>query len=131
MRIPQSNTLSAQNRTDGQWGLFITVHLALLGGIIYADRPLSTAEKFGALVVYFGFALTNYKMMLTIFHQVNDLYLGLLHLGNDPCCCNSAAVQRAVDESAAGRSERTHALFVGSHIIMAAVIALSIERCPK
>ncbi len=37
--------LSLSNRIDTHWALFISVHLALIGGIIYVDRPLSKREK--------------------------------------------------------------------------------------
>jgi len=50
---------SIANRIDLQWGLFITVHLALFGGIIYVDRPLRTLEKVGAILLYTGFATVN------------------------------------------------------------------------
>ena len=38
--------LSLSNRIDTHWTLFISVHLALIGGIIYVDRPLAKNEKF-------------------------------------------------------------------------------------
>ena len=52
--------VSIANRLDIQWGLFITVHVAIFGGIIYVDRPLTRSEKVGALMVYTGFAVINY-----------------------------------------------------------------------
>ena len=50
-------------RIDAQWGFFLTVHMALFGGIIYVDRPLKKTEKVVAIMLYFGFALINYLML--------------------------------------------------------------------
>ena len=38
-------SLSLSNRIDTHWALFISVHLALVGGIIYVDRPLLAKKK--------------------------------------------------------------------------------------
>jgi len=51
---------SISDRIDVQWGFFITVHMALFGGIVYVDRPLKTTEKWVAMVLYTGFSTINY-----------------------------------------------------------------------
>lgn len=56
--------VSLSNRLDTHWTLFISVHLALIGGIIYVDRPLQKPEKIAALLVYTGFAVINSLMMI-------------------------------------------------------------------
>lgn len=66
---PYEIIIIAQNtgtRLDAQWGVFITVHLALLGGIIYVDRPLRRLEKAGAIAVYAAFAFFNYRLTLSL-----------------------------------------------------------------
>lgn len=70
-------------RIDAQWGFFLTVHMALFGGIIYVDRPLKKAEKSVAIVLYSGFALINYLMLANqlelvqiISHQIYELLQG-------------------------------------------------------
>ena len=50
---------NVNNRIDVQLGLFITIHLALFGGIIYVDRPLRTVEKLFGILIYTGFAILN------------------------------------------------------------------------
>ena len=56
--------LSLSTRIDTHWALFISVHLALIGGIIYVDRPLTKKEKTGAIIIYSGFAVINYFCLL-------------------------------------------------------------------
>jgi hypothetical protein len=51
------------NRIDVQLGIFITVHLAIFGGIIYVDRPLTRTEKVASLFIYSLFAYLNYRIM--------------------------------------------------------------------
>ncbi|WP_286828264.1 MULTISPECIES: hypothetical protein [Kordiimonas] len=58
---------SISSRIDVQWGFFITIHLALLGGIIYVDRPLKKAEKLIGFAVYLLFAIFNFRVITT--HQ--------------------------------------------------------------
>ena len=58
--------LSLSNRIDTHWTLFISVHLALIGGIIYVDRPLFRNEKIAAIIIYTGFALFNFFYMSLI-----------------------------------------------------------------
>ena len=66
--------LSIGNRLDVQIGIFITVHLALFGGIIYVDRPLHRAEKIVTLVVYSLFAFLNYRMMASQLEMMEAIY---------------------------------------------------------
>ena len=67
------------NRLDIQWGLFITVHMALFGGIIYLDRPLRLVEKIPALLIFSGGSFVNYKIMVIQFVALKK-YL--------PRCCS-------------------------------------------
>ena len=50
-------------RIDAQWEFFLTVHMALFGGIIYVDRPLRKTEKLVAVALYSGFAVVNFLML--------------------------------------------------------------------
>lgn len=50
-------------RIDAQWGFFLTVHMALFGGIVYVDRPLRKMEKIVAIRLCTGFAAVNYLML--------------------------------------------------------------------
>ena len=62
-------------RVDAQWGFFLTVHMALFGGIIYVDRPLKKTEKIVAIVLYSGFALVNYFMLANQIELIHRIYL--------------------------------------------------------
>ena len=68
-----ANTVN--NRVDAQFALFISVHLAIFGGIIYVDRPLKRTEKLSGIAIYIGFALINYLMMIQQSTLLNALYL--------------------------------------------------------
>ena len=118
--------LAAQNRLDAQWALFITVHLALLGAIIYVDRPLRGLEKAGAILFYLGFAFINFRTMNAINETVNHLYLDIFALRNDPCCSHLAVVQRVVAEVGMNRIERSAGLLIAVHVLMAAIVVLSV-----
>ena len=66
---PYEIIIVAQNtgtRLDAQWAVFITVHLALLGGIIYVDRPLRRFEKVGAIAIYAAFAFFSYRLTMSL-----------------------------------------------------------------
>jgi len=54
---------SVSDRVDVQWGFFITMHLALFGGIVYVDRPLKLPEKLVAIFLYSGFTIISYVMV--------------------------------------------------------------------
>ena len=62
-------------RVDAQWGFFLTVHMALFGGIIYVDRPLRKTEKIVAIALYTGFAVINYLMLSNQLDLMQRLYL--------------------------------------------------------
>jgi len=57
-------------RIDIQWSLFITVHMAIFGGILYVDRPLKVAEKWVALFIYSGFSAINWTILTQQFHYL-------------------------------------------------------------
>ena len=37
--------IDISNRVDMQWGLFVTVHMAVIGAIVYLDKPMLKIEK--------------------------------------------------------------------------------------
>lgn len=69
---------TAGQRIDVQWGFFITVHMAILGGVVYVDRPLRATEKLFAIFLYLGFAVMNYGAMRMLqnmhFSLITDVY---------------------------------------------------------
>lgn len=62
------------DRIDVQWGFFITIHMALFGGIVYVDRPLKLPEKWVAILLYSGFSIINYVMLNNQFSMLLTTY---------------------------------------------------------
>jgi hypothetical protein len=62
------------DRIDVQWGFFITMHMALFGGIVYVDRPLKPPEKWVAIFLYSGFSIINYIMLSNQFSMLLIAY---------------------------------------------------------
>ena len=109
---------SISNRIDLQWGLFITVHLALFGGIIYVDRPLRITEKTGAIILYAGFATINYLVMNNQLTLMSNLYMDIINLSVDDCCSHLHVIQRLAEEEKGGKSEITQNVVFVSHTLM-------------
>ena len=84
--------LSLNNRIDNHWTLFITVHLALIGGIIYVDRPLIRNEKIAAILIYSGFALVNYLMMRSQAQFLAVIFSQVAEIKNNVCCTNNHVI---------------------------------------
>lgn len=120
-------THSVANRIDIQSGLFITVHMALFGGIIYIDRPLRLVEKLPAIIIYTGFAFVNYKIMLNQFKSLHNLYLDISGLAAGGCCENSHIVGQMVEELNRGRFETSFLVLDVMHVAMFVLVILSIS----
>ncbi len=114
------------NRIDAQWGFFITIHLAILGGIIYVDRPLEKVEKLIALVLYCGFSVVNY---LGLSHQ-QDLLEAIIQqiyvLKDDLCCANNLLLQYYVNMVDGGYRDTSRNVALGAHAIAMLVVVVSI-----
>ncbi len=121
-----SITLSIGNRIDIQWGMFITVHMALFGAIIYVDRPLRTPEKIAAMFVYSGFAVINYIIMNNLFIMLGQAYADIVIISENVCCELSNLIQGVANEASEGKSESTHSVLLLSHILMFALVVVSI-----
>ena len=117
---------SIANRIDLQWRLFITVHLALFGGIIYVDRPLRTLEKVGAILLYTGFATVNYFVMYGQFNLMSHLLGDISVLSTDECCKNLKTIQLLASEHGNDRSEISNIVLNASHGIMFLLATTSI-----
>jgi len=117
---------SIANRIDLQWGLFITVHLALFGGIIYVDRPLRTPEKSGAIILYIGFATVNYFVMSSQFNLMNHLHIDISALSTDDCCKQLRIIQQLALEHKNNRLEISNIVLNASHGVMFALATASI-----
>lgn len=119
-------TQSLNNRIDIQWGLFITVHMALFGGIIYIDRPLRIIEKIPALLIYSGFAFVNYRIMLTQFTSLENIYLDIANLAEAGCCENSNIVAQMLAHLNDGHFGASFTVLYWMHLVMFFLVVLSI-----
>lgn len=119
-------TSGINNRIDIQWGLFITVHMALFGGIIYVDRPLRLIEKIPALMIYSGFAFVNYKIMVIQFESLKNIYLDVADLAAKGCCDGSHIVGQMLSELDKGKFEISFQVLDVMHVVMFVLVVLSI-----
>jgi len=114
------------NRADLQWGLFITIHMALFGGIVYVDRPLKRLEKAATLTIYFGFAAINFLMTKSLLEFVHLANREIAKFATDPCCVDNLLVARAVERVEGPAFDiGMNVLFV-SHAVMAILVVLAV-----
>lgn len=118
--------LAFQNRLDVQWGVFITVHLALFGGIIYIDRPLRRSEKAATMLIYLGFAAINYLVSMELASTIHAVQLDIAATAQLPCCDQNQLIQRISERVKDPTSSITQAVLLGSHGIMLILVLLSI-----
>ena len=119
-------SISIGNRLDIQWGLFITVHMAIFGGIIYVDRPLTRSEKVGALIIYTGFAVINYlttRNLLEFFHAANQ---DIARYITDACCRDNFLIKQVVARVEGPGYRIAQNVLLLSHLAMAVLVVLLI-----
>ena len=119
-------TISIGNRIDIQWGLFITVHMAIFGGIIYVDRPLTPFEKVGALTIYTGFAVINYFVTRNLGEFMHSANQEIVRYATDACCRNNLLVEQVVALLEGGNYRTSQNVLLLSHLAMVVLVTLSI-----
>jgi hypothetical protein len=117
---------SIASRIDVQWGFFLTIHLALLGGIIYVDRPLSATEKTFAVGLYSVFAVMNFRILRMQQSLLEAAYQDIVVLKDDVCCASSELIDFYVSEVSSGFGDRITYIAIGLHLLAFAVVVLSI-----
>ncbi|MDJ0655714.1 MAG: hypothetical protein QNJ40_16230 [Xanthomonadales bacterium] len=115
-------SLDIADRLDFQWGLFITVHLALFGAVIYVDRPLKRAEKAGAILIYAGFAALSYRLMLGQVALLEQAYADIATLASP----DSRLLTHMAAALHDGKLEFASGMIVWGHIIMLGLVVLSL-----
>ena len=115
-----------QSRIDVQLSLFVTIHLAMFGGIIYVDRPLMGTEKMAAIVIYCIFATLSYLMMQNQAQLTHALFSDIAELATEPCCSNITAVKMIANEIHGGRSAYTRYGIMALHIFFFIAVILAI-----
>lgn len=118
--------ISTANRADVQWGLFITVHMALFGGIIYVDRPLKRLEKFAVLMIYFGFAVINYLVLRTQLEFLHLTNQEIARFATDPCCTDNLMILSVVERLDGPTYVVGMNVVLISHLAMALLVLLSV-----
>ncbi len=118
--------LSLSNRIDTHWTLFITVHLALIGGIIYVDRPLQKNEKFAAMVIYTGFAVANYMMMRNQALFLASIYAQIFEFKDQTCCANNHVIDYIVNLQNRDSTAKMLTGLTVTHAAMYVVVTLSV-----
>ena len=117
---------SVAARIDVQWGFFLTVHMALLGGIIYVDRPLSTVEKSMAVFLYGVFAVMSFRLLRLQQSLLERAYADIAALADSPCCAGSHLMEFYVAEVNAGFGDRIFVVAIGLHLLAFLVVVVSI-----
>jgi hypothetical protein len=46
------------------WNMFVAVHIAIVGGLLFVNRPISLAERVVAFLAYLGFVFMNGRAQL-------------------------------------------------------------------
>jgi len=118
--------LSLSNRIDTHWTLFISVHLALIGGIIYVDRPLFRNEKVAAIIIYSGFAVVNFFMMKNQTLFLGSIYQQIFQMKEQVCCLDNSVIAYVVDLHEWDSSAKTLTSIMITHIVMFIILMLSI-----
>ncbi len=119
-------SISIGNRLDIQWGLFITVHMAIFGGIIYVDRPLTRSEKVGALFIYTGFAVINYLVTRNLFEFFHSANQDIARYATDACCRDNLLVKQVVARVEGPGYRISQNVLLLSHLAMAVLVYLSV-----
>lgn len=105
---------------------FISVHLALIGGIIYVDRPLSRNEKIAEVIIYSGFALVHYLMMKNQIQFLGSIYEQVSSMKDQACCLNNSVINHVVVlHEWEAPSKTLDGIFI-THIVMYVILLLSI-----
>ena len=118
--------LSLNNRIDTHWTLFITVHLALIGGIIYVDRPLLRNEKVAAMLIYTGFSTINFLMMMSQANFLGTIHQQLFEMKDLACCQNSPELDYVIRLHEHDSTSKAIASVAIAHLAMYLILALSV-----
>jgi len=114
------------NRIDIQWGMFITVHLALFGGLLYIDRPLQRMEKLAVLSIYTGFAVVNFLVMKNQIVLMDYTYKDIVDFSRDACCLSNNLIQGIAGEAVLGKSTASVTTLIITHGLMYLLVTISI-----
>ncbi len=118
--------IAAGTRIDVQWGLFVTVHLAVLGGIAYVERPLRLPEKAGAMAIYLAFVIVSYRATRFHMNLLQSAYRDVAEVANSNQLTDLHTVQFITQDLLSGRFEFANYFTAIAHITMAALVMLAL-----
>jgi len=112
------------DRIDVQWGFFITIHMALFGGIVYVDRPLKLPEKWVAILLYSGFSIINYVMLSNQFSMLIITYQDIVSVAVNHT--DFAIIDYYENVLQSGLYPYVKPLIAIIHVVMFIIVAISI-----
>ncbi len=119
-------TLSVASRIEVQWGLFITVHLALFAGMIYVDRPLRLPEKSGALALHGSFAVVKHHVLSTQLGLLEGSYREPTQLLRNPCCVDNGNLRHMTRPPSRGLPDAADGILLLVHALTFLFVLLTV-----
>jgi hypothetical protein len=117
---------SVDSRMDIQISIFITVHLAIYGGIIYVDRPLLIQEKIGSLIIYTIFAILNFHIMQNQLDLFVSISMEIAKLASGDCCSDNELVQMMTTDYENGRHRINAVMMWVVHLAFYFLVVVSV-----
>lgn len=119
-------SMGVGSRIDVQISIFITVHLAIFGGVIYVDRPLQFREKIGSIFIYSVFAMLNYRIMNNQLDLSLQLATEIAKLAEAADFSNNGLVLHSAQELASGIFDWRYVMLGAGHLVFYVIVVLAI-----
>lgn len=103
------------------WSIFISLHLALLGGLFAFDIEVKTSFKWGFLLFYGLFAGINLLISINLLNQVDMIVLDMQALGVEEMSNNHLGAYLLRDELSFAKP-----VLVVTHLIMGLMVLAGI-----
>lgn len=91
------------DKIDVLWNFFIWIHLAVLGGLVLSNRPLTLLERLIAIVAYAAFSFVNYHALQDTYDYHAVLLAEIAGLKVDAATLGAQTVAYLRDWNMAGR----------------------------
>jgi hypothetical protein len=117
-------SVAMMSRQDALWGLFISVHLAIFGGIAYVERPFTRAEKSFGFIAYLGLAFLHYLMISTGQNFPLAVYDDLAALGVELDGADAPATFRYFIDRSEAFGDWVFPMTIGVHLVAAILVLL-------
>lgn len=118
------------SKIDVQWGLFVTVHLAIFGALLYVDRPLHRTERAIAVVTYAGFAVINFTIMFDQMAMFQSALADVAKFADDPSYIGSELI-RHVDAFVDDGTGHPILFMTIAHAAMLILVTVSLFRAGR